>query len=505
MPLEALRRSEHNFRTLIERSPLPTCVSTVDRMLYVNQAMLEYFGYSTEGAMIGPTLAELSDQIIHPDDRARTREAFARLFANLDNARIANTTVRLDDVRMRTRRDGELRYCDMHGVAILHDGAPALVTYLHDHTERRAAAEQMRLGDRMSALGTLAAGVAHEINNPLTYVIANVELVAMEIARLGIELPTTTSALDDVRTGLDRIRRIVRALRTFSRGDDETVAPAELATVLESSIEMAQSHLRHRGRLVKHFASVPPVRGNEARLVQVFLNLLINAAQALDETKHETNEVTVTLERSENRAIVSVRDNGCGIPASALGRVFDAFYTTKPIGMGTGLGLFVCHSIVTALGGTITVESEEQRGTRVRVAIPLATRRSEPAMTAPSPVAGRRGRVLVVDDEPLVLIAVERLLSDEHDVTALSSGQQALDRLVAGERFDLVLCDLMMPGMSGGELFERISDLPDLVGRFVFMTGGAVTDAAATLAAAHVTIEKPFVPGELLALVRARI
>jgi PAS domain S-box-containing protein len=282
---EALRRSEQNFRTIIERSPIPMCVSRTDRLVYVNPALLGYLGYDLGETMVGPTLAELSDELIHPEDRERTRSAFGHLFAQLvglaRGVEPPHEVVRIDDVRLRSKRDGSLRFCDMHGVVVMHDGSPALVTYLHDHTERRAAADRVRLADRMSSLGTLSAGIAHEINNPLTYAIGNVELVATRLARTRDERSTDlAAALRDARIGLDRIRRTVRALKTFSRPDEESVGPVDVVAVLESCIEMAQSHLRHRGRLVRDYSGVSRVRGNDARIAQVFLNLLVNAAQA---------------------------------------------------------------------------------------------------------------------------------------------------------------------------------------------------------------------------------
>jgi signal transduction histidine kinase/CheY-like chemotaxis protein len=478
-------------------------------MLYANRAMIEYLGYDAENGLLGPTLAELSDELIHPGDRARTRDAFASLFANLGHEQLSGETVRIDEVRLRRRGSGQLRYCDMHGVVILHDGAPALVTYLNDHTERRIAAEYMRLADRMSALGTLAAGVAHEINNPLTYVIANVDVVLRMLAPppAGVS-PECARALTDARVGLDRIHQITRSLRTFSRSDDETITAVDLGAVLDASMDMARNHLRHRGRLVRRYEPVT-VRGNAARLGQVFLNLLLNAAQALDEGRFAHNEIVVDVERSSSQAVVTVRDNGVGIAAHDLPRVFDAFFTTKPVGVGTGLGLFVCHGIVTALGGTISIESEPGHGTCVRVGIPLADAAGVTSSVEPSAVTqALRGRVIVIDDEPLVLAAVRRLLEDEHDVIVETSAEAALELLLGDHRFDVVLCDLMMPGMRGDEMFAALqARLPDMSPRVLFMSGGAVTDTVSAFAATHAdaVVEKPLDATALLARVRVLV
>ena len=175
--------------------------------------------------------------------------------------------VRIGDIRLRRQRDGALRVCDMYGVIVIHDGAPALVTYLQDLTDQRLHEERMRLADRMSSLGTLAAGVAHEINNPLAYVIANVEFIAHKLDADDSDLAAPLSA---VRVGLDRIRKIVQGLKTFSRRDEETIGPVDVRQVLESCIEIAQSQLRHTCKVTRDYEEAPPVRGNEARLAQVF-------------------------------------------------------------------------------------------------------------------------------------------------------------------------------------------------------------------------------------------
>ena len=507
---EAQRRSEENFRAIIERSPLAVCVSQGDHVVYVNRALLEYLGYDTESGMRGPTLAELSDELIDPIDRPRMRNTFRALFEALAGpGPLATRAVRTDDVRLRSRADGALRFCDIHGIVISHDGKPALVTFLHDQTERHANADRIRLADRMSSLGTLAAGIAHEINNPLTYVMGNVELVA-ERAAAG-EVPDgagITAQLDAVRTGLERIRKTVRALKTFSRGDEETLGAVDVVPVLDSCIDIAESQLRHRGRIVREYASVPKVVGNDARLAQVFLNLLVNAAQALDESRAAQNRVVVRVAVEGARVTVEVLDNGCGIAPEHLPQVFDPFFTTKPVGVGTGLGLFVCHGIVEALGGEIVVDSPSGRGTSVRVRLPTA---SPGAETAPPPsvaTSARRARILVVDDEPMVRQLARTILARDSHVDVASNGVEALDRLRASESYDLVLCDLMMPEMSGAELCRLLElERPDLARRVVFMSGGAVSDSLDSYLeqSARPRFDKPFTPSELRAFVRRQL
>jgi PAS domain S-box-containing protein len=506
--VEGRRRSEDNFRAIIERSPLAVCVTHGDRLAYANDALLEYLGYDADDDMVGPTLAALSDDLIDPADRSRTRDAFRGLFAALGSPDQLAPAVRIDDVRLRSRRDGTSRFCDMHGIVISHDGKPALVTYLHDQTERHANADRIRLADRMSSLGTLAAGAAHEINNPLTYVIGNLELAAERLAESPAGDGTVGEQLAAARVGLERIRKTVRSLKTFSRGDEETIGSVDVCQVLESCIEIAQSQLRHRARLVRRLQRVAPVAGNDARLSQVFLNLLVNAAQALDEATAERNEVVASVTSDGHHVLVEIADNGCGIAPEHLPRVFDPFFTTKPVGVGTGLGLFVCHGIVEALGGEIRIESTRGRGTSVRVRLPIALDVAENPAPPKPPRANVRARILAIDDEPMVLQLVRSILRAEADVETASGGAHALERVRSGEAFDLVICDLMMPGMSGADLCRHLEEeRPELAPRVVFMTGGAVTDAAAAFLAAapRAVLEKPFSPVELRMFVRRQL
>jgi signal transduction histidine kinase len=257
-----------------------------------------------------------------------------------------------------------------------------VVSIVRDITERKAVQARLRSVERMASLGTLAASVAHEINNPLSYLTSNLryiddELRAMALASESMAGPRgqeVLQALQETLTGSNRVSEIVRDLKTFSRGDEEHRGPVNLHAVLELCTNMARSEIRHRARLVKEYGEPPLVNASETRLGQVFLNLLVNAAQAIPEGADvKANEVRVTTSRDEaGWAVVVVKDTGAGIAPEHLSRLFDPFFTTKPAGVGTGLGLSICHGIITGLGGRITVESEQGRGTLFRVSLPPA-------------------------------------------------------------------------------------------------------------------------------------
>jgi len=375
--------------------------------------------------------------------------------------------------------------------------------------------------ERMASLGMLSASIAHEINNPLSVVTGNLELVALSLnalasdpvfnvttggagdgiaAQMLARLSMTEAPLHDALEASERVREIVRDLRIFSRSDGEdSTAAVDVHKVLESSIRMASNEIRHRAELVKEFGNVERVQANESRLGQVFLNLIVNAAQAIPEghTANNLIEVSTTMQGQE-QVVISVRDTGAGIPVDKLDRIFDPFFTTKPAGQGTGLGLAICHRIVVELGGDIVVESELGKGTTFRVVLPAAPKRAEPKgaeVTSLNPPSRRRGRVLIVDDEPALGKTIERILSPEHDVTVVTSAALALLKIDAGERFDALVSDLMMPEMTGMELYERLlRSVPDQAARMSFMTGGAFSPQAAEFLAKDSirSIEKPF-------------
>jgi CheY-like chemotaxis protein len=379
--------------------------------------------------------------------------------------------------------------------------------------------KRMLLADRLAAIGTLAAGAAHEINNPLTYSLINVEhtlrlLRAFSAAggrvsgEVGTDvLPSLIRSLEQANDGMQRVRAIVHNLLTFSSGGLAVRTLVDVRAIVESSIQMSMHELVHRARVIRQFSEVPPVEANEAALGQVFLNLLVNAAQAIPEGDLQNNEVRVSIFATDERDVaIEISDTGAGIPADLLPRIFDPFFTANKAGRGTGLGLSISHGTIAGLNGSIDVASEVGRGSRFRVILPAAPRwRSvrPTSVTRSGPNVTRR--VLVVDDDALVAEALARALEGEAEVEVMGDGRLAIERLAAGERWDVILCDLLMTGLSGMALYgETLRRAPDAAGAFVFMTAGAFTSGSRAFveSMADRCVEKPIEVERIREIVR---
>jgi signal transduction histidine kinase len=389
------------------------------------------------------------------------------------------------------------------------DGEPRRLTgTIRDVTAERDLRTRLERAERLTSLGTLAAGVAHEVNNPLAYVAANLAFLREELGRQDSRATRDelSQAIEESLAGISRVRETVTGLERFASPAEATPpAPVDVGAELSAALGLARHELTRRARLeVDVPSSLPPVVADAGALRQVFVNLLVNAAQAIPEGDPGRHRVGVSARAEAGRLVLEVADSGAGIPAAVLPRIFDPFFTTKPVGTGTGLGLSVCHGIVNALGGTIEVESEVGKGSRFRVLLPVV--RPMPAAPAAAPTAAR-ARVLIVDDEPFVGRALGRILASAHDVTVTTSPLEALARFEAGERWDVMLCDLMMPELTGMELEARIAvAAPEMVGRIVFMTGGAFTAAAREFVdSGRPCIEKPIDPAALRTLVARRV
>jgi two-component system NtrC family sensor kinase len=378
--LEVVHHAESRFSQLVEASPDLVFIHREGRFLYANPSFATLAGRSA-AELAGTSVLDW----VHPEDRPALRErlrASGRLHAM--EGRLVGAGGRVTPVEF------------ISAEVQMPDG-PARVSIGRDLTERKRAEDRLHRADRLAALGTLAAGVAHELNNPLSFVLSNAEWAVERLTRTAgpsaCELTEVVRALGDVVQGAQRMKVIVSDLRTAARDESasDTLAAIDLRRVVEFAAQLTGGELRRRARLVVDADPVPPVFGSETRLGQVLVNLLVNAAHAMPAEGLDRNEIRVRLRpEPDGRVSISVSDNGCGIADSVRPRLFEPFFTTKPVGEGTGLGLWVCHGIVAAHGGEIEVESELGKGTTFRVLLPTTQALQAGARTAPpTPPHGR--------------------------------------------------------------------------------------------------------------------
>jgi PAS domain S-box-containing protein len=490
--MEALRRSEARFRLLVQAAPDGVVILKRGVIVFINPKAARLLGTTIDYATdkpIGPFL---------PDEDAALAEQ--RIAAMVRDG------IELPPSEYHIRADPS-RVVEIKSIVCEWDGGPAVLALARDVSERKAIERRLIESDRLAAIGTLAAGVAHEINNPLTYAQLCAQLIGRTLET--VELPEHVARdirdyLADIEHGIKRVASITRALRSFvTAHDNDAAGPVDLDAVVTRALKMVGNDIRHVAELVRESAAVPPVLGQEARLEQVIINLLINAIKALPDEPGRHHTIFVGLAHSDGHVTLTIRDTGAGIPAAVLGRIFDPFFTTREVGHGMGLGLPLSKSIVEAYGGTIDVASIEGVGTTVTVKLRAAApvRRTEPE--APLVTARRRMRVLVIDDEALIRSVLVRILAPEHDVDTAASGQEAIG-LIRSSNYDLILCDVMMPGMSGLEVYR--TSAPAMADRFVFMSGGTIgkviTEQLDQLPNGR--LAKPFTAEQVLQVVAAR-
>jgi signal transduction histidine kinase len=407
----------------------------------------------------------------------------------------------------------------------------AVQKIIADREQRRIRA-RLAEAERLASLGTLAAGAAHEIANPLSFTVANLGTIDEQLERMArligrlqqavgsppdvdvldelqVTLDDVRDLLADGRVGADRVSRVVRNLQNIARRNEDPHRPVDVTRAIESAVSLAWNQIRHRARLVRQLEGLPAVQGSEYRLSQLFLNLLLNAAQAIHEGAAQTNEIKISGRSEERGVVIEVQDTGEGMPPETRARLFEPFFTTRPSGVGTGLGLSICQSVVIEHGGSIEVESQPGRGSLFRVVLPNRAAESAEASEAPrpSPVATpRRGQVLIVDDEPQLAWAMKRLLDTEHEVVAVTHGREALDRMSSGQRFDVIVCDLTMPYMTGEQLFREVDRRfgASMASRILFVTGGTLSEDTRTFLdqVKNPRLYKPFEPDDLRQHVR---
>ncbi len=378
-----------------------------------------------------------------------------------------------------------------------------LIGALDERRTRARLEAQLARAERLASVGTLAAGMAHEINNPLAYLHLNLESTLRRTRTLVEEardlerasgdthagrVSTAIAQLErnalDAIEGAERVQRIVRDLMTFSRVSEPRRGRVDINAAVRIALKMADHEIKYRARLTCELGDVSAVMGHDGRLSQVFLNLLLNAARSIEEGSPDDNEIRVRSWGTPGRVHVEVSDTGAGIDPEHLHRLFEPFFSTRPAGAGSGLGLSVCHNVVSAHNGTIDVDSELGRGTRFVVSLPSTEATHPPPDEGGQSPERARGasplrRVLLIDDEPMVLRVLKQLLDRRFEVQTADGLESAIEALGAGERFDVILCDMMMLDGTGMDVHAWLAEhRPDALDGLVFMTGGTFTPRA---------------------------
>lgn len=454
--------------------------------------------------------------VLHHDGKRLT--PFDTVLRDEAPLKIAEATVGLGGAHQRVVTDS---------VAPVIDDGQILgaVMVLQDMTDQKQAQVQLEQSARMASLGTMAAGVAHEINNPLSVVLANSPFVEQQIAELirtleqgnfpsAEQLARLKEAADAqaaIESAATRAAHIVSDLKAFARSETEGAPKLDIATVVRSALRSTSREFEDRA-VVENLVSSDP-RGSQrigmdsTKFEQVLVNLLINAAHAIEPGHPAENRVCLWLADAEPGSLsVLLQDTGAGMASEVARRAFDPFFTTKPVGLGTGLGLSICHGMVAAAGGRIHLRSVPAVGTTVELVLPVVEKGDADPPEEPEPNV-IRGRLLLIDDDELVLSATARSLG-EHDLLAVGSALAALERLRAGESYDLILCDMKMPEMSGIQFFEMLlQEFPAQAKTVVFLTGGAsgTREGAFLKSSGQPLLEKPFRPAELRAFVHERL
>jgi PAS domain S-box-containing protein len=501
----ALRESEAGFKRLAEAAPDVIVVVDREHFLYANPAGVKAVKLHSQAEFLALHPSEFL-----PPSELETMQARMR--------RVAEGEQLAPRQYQGMRSDGSAILLEISSIPVVWEGRPAILAIGRDVTERVELQRQIAERDRLAAVGTLAAGIAHEVNNPLTYLMLHLEQLRATLPQLlGDAATGPLGHIDEALDGAERVNAIVRDLLELARPRAPRLEPTALASVCEAAARLVRPTLDDRAQISLRLDSRVHANTDGARLTQVLVNLLVNAAET--GTADERTLVELSLVQHGDVAVVEVRDDGPGIPADLLQHVFVPFFTTKSPGTrsealpgrngGVGLGLSICHAIVTSLSGTIRAENAEPRGAVIRIELPSSARSDRVEAPTPSMRSVRTDgfrRVVIVDDEAAVATAVGSALLDV-ETRIFTSPRAALEALCAESLpYDVVLCDVAMPEL-GGEQLERelVRARPEYRGRFVFMTGAATPDTLQDRVhdGTAQVIKKPFGPEGLLAGLRA--
>jgi PAS domain S-box-containing protein len=457
-----------------------------------NDALRALLGHAPDGILPGQAL----DGFISPEQRPKFSASLREITGGKGCRVFELFCLRKDGRRVRTL---------VAAVGAAPPLAGGLCLFFDADPENVAAGRE--LSDRMVSLGQLAAGIAHEINNPLAYAMGNLSFAIEHLQGLPDSMPeltTVLSALRDALEGAERVRRTVRDLKMFSQPESDRQGPVDVERALRAAISMANMEIRHRARLALDFDVVPPAHSNESHLAHVFLNLLLNATHSLSEGDAQKNEIRVTVRHLPiDRVMVEIKCSGSS--ADGWAEALDPFPMSR-LRESAGLGLALCHRLVRDCGGDLSVEQGEEHVPTFKILLLPARDGVDSAVPSPAARWGRqRARVLVVDDEPRIGSAIARILDPAHEVTAVYTARDAIARVERGEQYDVILCDILMPQMSGYDLYRSLEQIaPEFVRRIIFMTGGPFSTRGTGFldTVPNARLEKPFSPEALRTLIQ---
>ena len=466
-----------------------------------------------DGAALLAALAEQRFDLVLCDFELPTLDAFEALEivrGQDENLPFIVVSGRIgEDVAVETVRRGANDYLLKSNLTRLPVAVERALGEAEQKRDRAAVREQLVVAERMATVGSLAAGLVHEINNPLSALLFNLEYIADSLAResgggglTAAEVRGLQQPLGEAREACALVMAIAADVKMFARRVEPQHQAVSLAEVVDSAARLARVEMRRRARFVREFAEVPLVRGDRARLAQVFLNLILNAAQAIPEGRPDANRIRAMLRPAgPGKVVLEISDTGSGIPPEVQARLQRNVPVTTKGEKGTGLGLTICRRILDDLGGSLEMESEPGKGTTVRVYLPAERERvavSPPEAAVPS----QRSSILVVDDDPMILRAIERALLPRHDPTCVQHPRDALALIGRPDlRFDAVVCDLLLPGMSGMDFHAELEQLaPRLAAATLFLTNVGYSERARSFLSSHpqAFLEKPFQTDQLL-------
>ncbi len=405
--------------------------------------------------------------------------------------------------------DGNIRDIEFTAVFVENNDEKFIFSILNDVTERNKLRAQHLLADKLATVGTLAAGIIHEINNPMTFILGNLGCIKEQINTLSLEdaahkalLSKLKDIVDESIHGAELIRVIVRDLKGFTRADPVELASINIHEILDAAINMAYPQFKNHAVLKKDFSSdIPLLLWSGGKLHQVFLNLIINAAQAMEEGVLNENIISISTRIEKGRICIKIADTGKGIKSENLSKIFDPFFTTKPVGIGTGLGLSICYDIIHDLGGEITVVSEIGKGATFSIFLPINLIVKTTPMIAEAVKGVASKKILIIDDEPTLLITLEQILGKDNAITKAQGGRAAFNLLKKrSDQFDVMVTDLNMPDVNGIDLFRYlVGSNPQLAKHTVFTTGGSFTASMTEFISStkNPCIEKPFTREQL--------